>query len=65
MGQKLPKPADINFPFVQNRINYRLLLEKRTERETGIGGRITKIGTSITALKSGNVLSIEMRKNLK
>lgn len=56
MGQKLPKPADINFPFVQNRINYRLQLEKRTERETGIGGRITKIGTSITALKSGNVL---------
>lgn len=56
MGQKLPRPADIDFPAVQNKINYQLPLEKRTERETGLGGQITRIGTTIKALKSGNVL---------
>ena len=56
MGQKLPRPADIDFPAVQNKIIYQLPLEKRTERVTGFGGQITRIGTSITALKSGNVL---------
>ena len=56
MGQKFPRPADIGFPAVENKINYQFTLEKKTEREDGIGGKITRIATSITALKSGNVL---------
>jgi hypothetical protein len=53
MGSKYPKPKDINFPEVGNRIEYNI--EKCSE-EQGARGKKHAIALSICGLKSGNIL---------
>ena len=53
MGNKFPRPTDINFPNVQNRIDYRF---QEISRIDGTKGKEIKVGLSISALKSGNIL---------
>ena len=53
MGNKFPRPTDINFPNVQNRIDYRF---QEISRIDGTKGKEIKVGLSICALKSGNIL---------
>ena len=53
MGNKFPRPADINFPNVQDRIDYKF---QEISRIDGTKGKEIKVGLSICALKSGNIL---------
>ena len=53
MGTKFPKPKDINFPAVENRIEHKF--EKCSE-EDGARGKKDPLASSICELKSGNIL---------
>ena len=53
MGTKFPRPKDINFPIVENPIEYKF--EKCSE-EQGARGKKNSISLSICELKSGNIL---------
>ena len=53
MGTKFPKPKDINFPAVENRIEHKF--EKCSE-EDGARGKNDPLASSICELKSGNIL---------
>lgn len=50
---KFPRPKDINFPQIQNRVNYNLIRTKEIEGSSGI---LQTEAKSICALKSGNIL---------
>ena len=51
MGAKLPRPKDINFPKVENPIEYNI--SKVSEGQAGKKG---SVAFSLCALKSGNIL---------
>ena len=53
MGQKFPRPDAVNFPAVQNKLDFNF--EECQEIDASRGKQI-KIGTSIFSLKSGNIL---------
>ena len=53
MGTKFPKPKDINFSAVENRIKHKF--EKCSE-EDGVRGKKDPLSSSICELKSGNIL---------
>ena len=61
MGNKFPRPADINFPNVQDRIDYKF---PEISRIDGTKGKEIKVGLSVCALKSGNILISYIYKDI-
>ena len=53
MGHKFPRPDSVNFPAIQNKLDFNF--EKCQEIDAS-RGKLIKIGTSICSLKSGNIL---------
>ena len=62
MGNKFPRPKDINFPEVQNKIEYNF---KEISMIDGSKGKDLKQGLSVCLLKSGNILISYIYKDLK
>ena len=62
MGNKFPRPKDINFPEVQNKIEYNF---KEISMIDGSKGKDLKRGLSVCLLKSGNILISYIYKDLK
>ena len=62
MGSKFPRPTDINFPNVENKLEYEF---KEISKIDGTKGKITKAGLSLCGLKSGNILISYLYKDFK
>ena len=53
MGLKFPRPDSVNFPAVQNKLDFNF---EECQEIDASRGKQQKIGTSIFSLKSGNIL---------